>query len=246
MDNSKAAIETLKRALKLNGFTYADVADHLELSEASVKKMFSTHHFTLKRIDRICEIIGMDFIDLIRLFDQERQRISTLTIEQEQELVRDKRMFLIALCARNHWKFEEIINAFDFSKAELYRHLSRLEALKLLEVHPNNRIKLRVAEDFRWLAHGPIERFFMQHLLSEFLDADFDQPNELRLYLHGQVTSGGRDTLMRRLGALTHEFNELRREAESTPASDRHNIGLLLATRDWEPELFKRMRKPVQ
>lgn len=243
MDNTKTAIEILKRALKLGGFTYADVSLHLGLSEASVKKMFSTHHFTLRRIDQICELINMDFIDLVRLFDQARQRISMLSIEQERELVRDKKLFLIAICARNHCCFDEILDTFDFTKAELFSHLAHLEKLHLIELHPNNRIKVKIAEDFRWIPHGPIETYFERHLLKEFLTADFDRDKEMRLYLHGPLTLGAKENLSRRLNILAHEFSQLLKDSASSPISERHNVGLLLATREWEPETFSQQRR---
>lgn len=242
MDNTKAAIETLKKALKLHGYTYLDVAEHLKLSEASVKKMFSTHHFTLRRIDRICEMIDMDFIDLVRLFDDQRQRIVMLSVDQERELIQDSRLFLVAICVRNHYRFDEILNAFRFSKAELFKHLARLEKLQLIELHPNNRIKLKVAENFRWIPHGPIESFFEQHLLKEFLAADFSNDKDMKIYLHGSLTLGAKESLYRRLNALSHEFSQLLKEGTSTPMSERHNVGLLLAMREWEPSMFTVMR----
>jgi len=243
MDNTKVAVEILKQALKQSGYTYADVARHLQMSEASIKKMFSTSHFTLKRIDRICELIGLDFIDLVRLFDEARQRISTLTLEQEKELVRDKRLFLVAVCVRGHWSFDEILNTFDFSKADLYGYLRRLEGLRLLELHPNNRIRLKVAENFRWIANGPIETYFYRHLLKEFLDSDFDGEKELRLYLHGPLTTVAKEALMRRLNVLAHEFSELLKDSAASPIAERHNIGLFLATREWEPAIFSGQRR---
>lgn len=243
MDNTKVAVEILKKALKQSGYTYADVADHLGMSEASIKKMFSTYHFTLKRIDRICELIGLDFIDLVRLFDQARQRISTLSLEQEKELVRDKRLFLVAVCARGHWHFDDILNTFNFSKAELLHYLRHLETLRLLELHPGNRIRLKVAEDFRWIPNGPIETYFYRHLLREFLASDFEHDREQRLYLHGPLTPGARETLSRRLNVLAHEFSELLRDSAAAPVAERHNIGLFIATREWEPEIFSAQRR---
>ena len=243
MDNTKVAVEILKQALKQNGYTYADVARHLDMSEASIKKMFSSNHFTLKRIDKICQLIGLDFIDLVRLFDETRQRISTLSLEQEKELVRDKRLFLVAVCVRGHWSFDEILGTFDFSKAELYHYLRHLEALRLLELHPNNRIRLKVAENFRWIPNGPIETYFYRYLLKEFLASDFDRDRELRLYLHGPLTPVAREALSRRLNVLAHEFSELLKESAASPVSERHNIGLFLATREWEPAIFTGQRR---
>jgi len=235
MDNTAAAIATLKRALKINGFTYADAARALNLSEASVKKMFSTHNITLKRINILCEMMQLDFIDLVRLFDESREKISHLNPEQEQELVGDRKLLLVALCARNHWRFDEIIEHFEINKPECYRMISRLEELQLLELHPNDRIRLLVAENFRWLPNGPIERAFKQKLLNEFFQSNFNQDGDLRLYLHGPLTQGARETLSRRLTALSHEFSELLKESATRPISERKNVGLLLGMREWEP-----------
>jgi len=243
MDNTKAAVETLKRALRMNGFTYADVARHLGLSEASIKKMFSTCHFTLARIDQVCELLHMDFIDLVRLFDEQRQRISHLTVAQEEELVKNKSLLLVATCARNHYSFDEILQSFRFTKAELYRHLARLEELQLLELHPHNRIRLLVAEDFRWLPHGPIEKFFERHMLDDFINADFDQERDIRFYRQGPLTEHARDALIKRINALVYEFSMLLRESYEQPVSGKRNIALMVATRQWEPAYMAQQRR---
>lgn len=243
MDNTAAAINTLKRALKLNGFTYADAARYLKLSEASIKRMFSTHHITLDRISGLCEMMGMDFIDLLRLFESERQHISHLSLEQEQELVRDKRLLLVAVCARNHYSFDEITDSFTIDRAEAFRLLRRLEELKLLELHPGNRIRLMVAEDFRWLPDGPIERYFEQRLEGEFLDHGFEGPEAMRLYLHGPLTASAHEQLQRRIETLAGEFSELLKQSAMRPIAERSNVGLMLAMREWEPAFIKDCRK---
>jgi len=243
MNNTAAAIGTLKRALKLNGLTYSDAAKHLNLSEASVKKMLSTHNITLKRINALCDMMHLDFIDLVRMFDESRARISHLKPEQEKELVRDSKLLLVALCARNHWHFDEIIDQFEISKSECYRYISKLEELQLLELHPGNRIRLLVAENFRWLPNGPLERAFKNKLMNEFLNSEFDQNGELRLYLHGPLTAGAKETLQKRLTTLAHEFAELLKESATRPISERENVGLLLGMRDWEPLFFSMHRR---
>jgi len=48
---------TLKKQLKAHGKTYADVAELLQLSEASVKRLFAEQSFTLKRLERIFRTI---------------------------------------------------------------------------------------------------------------------------------------------------------------------------------------------
>jgi len=58
---TKNLIEVLKKALKSHGVTYADIAAQLNLSEASVKRMFAQKHFTLIRLESICEMAQMDY-----------------------------------------------------------------------------------------------------------------------------------------------------------------------------------------
>ena len=53
MAHTAALVDVLKRELKARGITYAHVARKLNLSEASVKRMFSKREFTLKRLDEI-------------------------------------------------------------------------------------------------------------------------------------------------------------------------------------------------
>lgn len=50
MSQTHALIQALKKQLRAQGKTYADVADLLELSEASVKRLFATESFTLQRL----------------------------------------------------------------------------------------------------------------------------------------------------------------------------------------------------
>ena len=53
MSQIVAVVDALKRALKARKLTYAQVARELKMSEASVKRMFSSQHFTLDRFEQV-------------------------------------------------------------------------------------------------------------------------------------------------------------------------------------------------
>ena len=112
MAQSQNLIQTLKRALRAAQITYADIARHLEMSEANVKRLFATQSFTLQRIESICELMHMDLSDLFNLLESERQRIHRLTLQQEKELVDDTGLLLVAVCVRNQIGFEEIVQRY--------------------------------------------------------------------------------------------------------------------------------------
>ena len=56
MSQTDQLLDALKRVLRERGLTYADAAGALELSEASVKRLFSQRQFTLERVERLCEL----------------------------------------------------------------------------------------------------------------------------------------------------------------------------------------------
>ena len=84
MAQSRALVETLKRSLRAQRITYADIAAHLEMSEANVKRLFATQSFTLQRLEAICEMMKMDLSDLFGLLESERRRIRHLTWQQKK------------------------------------------------------------------------------------------------------------------------------------------------------------------
>src|SRR5690554_7626556 len=61
MSQSVEFMNALKKLLKLKGIVYQDLAEGLELSLPSIKRLFSTGDISLNRLDKICEIAGIDF-----------------------------------------------------------------------------------------------------------------------------------------------------------------------------------------
>ncbi|OGT82872.1 MAG: hypothetical protein A3G42_02195 [Gammaproteobacteria bacterium RIFCSPLOWO2_12_FULL_47_76] len=205
--------------------------------------MFAQKHFTLIRLESICEMAQMDFTDLIRLMDEERQKISNLTLEQEEELVSDLKFLLVAICVQSNWTFNEMIDYFKITGPECIGYLVRLDRLGLIQLLPNNRIRQMVAKNFRWLPRGPIEKFFEQTAQNEFLDSHFTHPGELRLFMNGSLTWESIESIRKNVEALAHEFSSFQDDDARMPATTRFNTGLLLAMRPWELPIFSKLKK---
>jgi DNA-binding Xre family transcriptional regulator len=243
MPQSTNLIDTLKHALRAQRITYRDIAQTLELSEASIKNMFSTCNISLKRLDSICQMMGMGFTDLVRMMDENKERISHLTLEQEEELIADQKLMLVAVCVRSRLSFDEIIEQYALSKAECIKYLARLDKLKLIELLPNNRTKLLIAQDFHWIPDGPIARFYEEQIQHEFLRSHFDQDNELRLYMNGNLTDTSISLLIRRMKALASEFIDLQKQDVVAPINERPGASMVLAIRNWELSSFAELRR---
>lgn len=236
-------VETLKRVLKGQGITYAQVAERLRLSEASVKRMFSRRDFTLQRLEDICRIAGVDFGELAREAAGDTARITQLTVAQEREIVSDPKMLMVALCAVGNWTFEQIVDTYAITAEECVGYLARLDRHRIIELAPGNRIRPLISRTFTWLPDGPIQRYFRERVETEFLSSAFDRPDELFVFVSGMLSRDSMTELCARLRRVAREFAELHRDDLDLPLASRHGTSLLLATRAWEPRFFRSVRR---
>lgn len=244
MAQTAALIETLKQALKSHRLTYAEVARKLDMSEANVKRMFASQRFTLERLEDVCKLMKMELSDLFQLYEESRQRITQLTLEQEEELVRDTKLLLVAVSVRNRLCFDDIVSNYQLTQNECIRALAKLDKLKIIDLLPENRIKLRIDEGFRWLPNGPIESFFEKQIQGQFLKSRFNGELEQRLFLFGLLGDSSTQVMINKIQSLAKEFTELHRQDARLPLEKRHNIGFMLALRPWELEVFQPLRRP--
>ena len=235
--------QTLKQLLRQQQITYRDIALQLEMSEANIKRIFSTQSFTLGRLEQICDILQMSLSDLFALTEKQVQQISQLTVEQENELLADPKLLLVAVCVRDAWKFDEIIRYYDLDKFACIQLLARLDKLKIIDLLPNNHFKSLIAQDFRWIPGGPLEKFMEQEVMVKFMAPKHNEPWLFRFYLRGRYSQSSIEIIQRKLNQLTKEAAVLNQEDADLPLSQRQHIGLLMAMRPWEPSLFENMRR---
>ena len=235
--------QTLKRLLRQQQITYKDIALKLDMSEANIKRIFSTQSFTLQRLEQICDIVQMSLSDLFALTEKQVQQISQLTVEQENELLADPKLLLVSVCVRDAWKFDEIIGYYDIDKLACIQLLARLDKLKIIDLLPNNHFKSLIAQDFRWIPGGPLEKFMEQEVMVKFMAPKQNEPWHFRFYLRGRYSQSSVDIIQRKLNQLTKEAAVLNQEDADLPLNKRQHIGLLMAMRPWEPSLFENMRR---
>lgn len=231
-------LAALQRRLRRDGLTYADVARRLGVSEPTVKRLFSTERLTLERLDALCAVAGVDLADLAREAQDAGTRVSRLGREQEEQLVRDETLLLVAVLVLNHWRHDDILAAYRIEPAALVRALAALDRLGLIDLLPANRVRLKVARDFAWLPNGPIERWFEHNVQADFLDANFHGEREVRRFSHGMLSADSQARLLERIERLCAEFAEHHAEDTALPLARRAGACLLVAMRPWEPPAF--------
>ncbi len=244
MAQTSLIINTLKKTLKTHGKTYADVADYLALSEASVKRMFAQQSVSLNRLDTICQMLEMEITDLIQqVNDSTARQITELTKDQEKQVVSDLGLLLVTISVINHWTLEDIINTYTLNEAQCIQYLAQLDRLNIIELLPNNKIKIKVSPNFKWRKNGHIQRFFRENIETDFFNSNFGLPQEKLIVLNGMLSPESNAIFQRKLERLAREFDEMTKDDRALPLGKRFGYTSVLALRDWRFSVFEEFQK---
>ena len=243
MSTTADLIQALKKELKAAQMTYADLADALGMAESSVKRMLAKGDMPLSRIDAICHVLRLDFADLARRVAENQPLIKELTQQQEQAVIADKKLLLMAICVLSQWTLEQITASYRLTEAEGIQYLAQLDRIGIIELRPLNRYRLKLAKTFRWRAHGPVMHYFREHALLDYFAGSFDGPGEGVLLVHGAISRSLASSFMERMQRVAQDFAQQHLADQKLPDREREGYTLLLAARRWEFEAFARMRR---
>jgi len=236
---SQQLIKMLKRQLRLHGTTYADVASALGLSEASVKRMFSKADFSLSRLEAVANVVNISLAELAQLAAEQETKLEALSEAQEQQVAAEPKLLLVAVCVINGFEFEQILQQYRLEALELVQLLAKLDRLGVLELLPNNRIRLKLSPSFTWRKGGPIQQFFHKNIKHEYFQSNFNGSDEELLVVNGLLSAAGNQALQVKMRALIKEFAAVSEQEKSLGKPSRFGTSMVVAIRRWQPELFR-------
>jgi len=243
MSGTQQITQALKKLLRQSGITYAQAAQELGLSLASVKRLFAQQAFTLQRIETLTKLAGAELIDLIRMSDAELERIEGLSLEVEQALADEPQLLLCAVCVINRYQFHEVLEMYSIDPHKLQRLFAALDRMNIIELLEGNRYRMRLSRGFRWRPGGPIESYFVNSIFSGFFDRSLIRSDNQFRFAWGTVTDQTAQHFLERLRLLYEEFNEAADRDSKLSIAHRNGSGLMLAFRtDWEPDEFAKLR----
>lgn len=243
MARSQQIIDTLKQELKVQGINYRDLALKLSLSESTIKHMFSTKNFSLKRLDKICDVLGMELTDLVEQFEARTPKLEQLTLENEKGLISDIPLLIVAYCVTNNWSVDDILRNYTISEVECIRCLAQLDRMKMIELLPENRVRLIVSANFQWHRNGPIENFFKREAQKHFFTGSFDNQDSVHMVKLGDLSDKSIQQIIERLKSAGELYQELNKEDRKQSFDKRHGTSMVLAIRKWQFQAFREFQR---
>ncbi|MDR0258701.1 MAG: XRE family transcriptional regulator, partial [Comamonas sp.] len=197
----------------------------------------------LSRIDAICHVLRLDFADLARRVADNQPLIKELTQQQEQAVVADKKLLLMAICVLSQWTLEQVLTTYRLTEAEGIKYLAQLDRIGIIELRPMNRYRLKLAKTFRWRPHGPVMEYFRENAVHDYFSGTFDKSGEGLMLVHGAISRTLAPAFLERLQRVAQDFAQQHLTDQRLPEKEREGYTLLLAMRSWELSVFTEMRR---
>lgn len=236
MNDVLAIVQTLKQAVRARGLTYADLAARIGLSEASVKRLFSQRRFTLARLAQVCEVLDIDLAELARMARGREESAAEMTLAQETALAADARLLAVFYLVVNGWRHDEIVARYRITSTQCTGYLARLDRLGLIDLMPNNRVRLKLPADARLRPDGPIRRRHGKRAVEDFLAPEFAGAGGYFAFEFRELSRASFEILRRKLERLATEFQEMAELDRGLAPDARDTIGMALGIRPWSME----------
>ena len=233
MSTTHDLVRALKAELKAAGITYAQLADELGMAESSIKRVFAKGDMPLSRIDEVLRVLKMDFAELARQIADAQPLRRELTLEQEQAVVQDRKLMLLAICAFSQWSVEQITATYAVTEAECVKYLLQLDRLGIIELRPLNRYRLKVAKGFRWRPHGPVMTYFREQVADDYFSGGFDADGELLMLVHGQVSDAQAEGFVERLQRIGQDFAQQHLAQQKLSPERKRSYTIVVGMRSW-------------
>nr|WP_282452960.1 DUF6471 domain-containing protein [Lysobacter sp. CAU 1642] len=239
-------VEALKRRLRQEGLTYAQLGERIGLSEPSVKRLFSRGRFSLQQLLACCSALDIELGALCQSRQARAAELRELSVSQEKALAADPRLLLCFHLLVQGWTLSDMARQYGFRGTDRTLLLARLDQLGLIELLPQDRIRLRVPRDFRWRTQGPVRRRYGAAVLQEFLLDRFQGERALLRFEVRELSEASLQVVRRKMEKLAQEVSELAELDAFLPVERKHSVGVAMALRPWVFSVATALRQATE
>lgn len=170
----------LRQALKAHGYTYRKLADELNVSELTIKRLFRDQDCKMSRLIEICSVLGFSLSDLIAIQERLPSSAQYLDVAVEKEIAEQSDLFAFLVLLISHVSPQDIAREYQLSESELYQYLRALEKLEVLEILEGNSIRFTVPLPIRLRFGGALGKQikqanlgFLGHCIDNYQDPEY-------------------------------------------------------------------------
>lgn len=167
----------IKKRLKMKKWNYQKLADKLDVSEATVKRWLSQSDISVSRLSQIGKALDFSLLEINQAEFTGSAQFTYYNLVQENFLSRNPIAFYIFIKLAFGFSIKQIMSLTGMSEHELRQQLVELEKLKLLELWPGDKIRIKLRGPYRIRSESPFAKKINQQLKEVILrhfDRKFD------------------------------------------------------------------------
>jgi transcriptional regulator with XRE-family HTH domain len=146
----------LKQVLKAQGLRYKDLAEKMNTSEPTIKRLFAEQDCKLSRLMDVCEAVGISFTELVELAAQQTICPTQLSLETEQVLASKPGLMSFFMLLVSEFDIDFIIERNQLTQQDGYLYLRELEKLELLRLRQDDSYYFLINRPILWRLDGPL------------------------------------------------------------------------------------------
>ena len=160
----------IKGILKARGLKYVDLAGHLGVSLATVKRDLASGDVSLQRLLSICEWLGLSLEEVVQTSARSEPEGSALDEVQIELFAEFPALFSFTVKLARGAGPKEVQRAEGIDDAEMRSRLVALENARVLERLPGDKVGMKLRSPLTWPQESRLGR---KLALDIFLAADF-------------------------------------------------------------------------
>jgi transcriptional regulator with XRE-family HTH domain len=242
MESSQVPIlmQALRQVLRAHGLRYRDIAEKLHVGERTVARWMTSEKIDTSTIEDLCSLIDMTFFDLCEfVLQRSEEAISQLTLQQEQELAGSNLLQYFFMQLLKNWPVEDIRRELELSEPELINALIRLEKVGLIDLLPQNRVRLRVAKKVKFRPSGPFLNNASNWVRDMVADFSFAEPHTECAIEAIKLSPASRAALRPKFERLLDEARELGDLDRRTNSDSRDWYACILIARPYKVSPYR-------
>lgn len=212
MSNTQAAslLKTMKALLHEHRLSQANVAERLGVTTRTVRRWFTSDTVDTGVLEQMCALIGIELFDLFQLAAKDSEtKADHLTREQELVLVSNPILWYLFHQILLGWDAAELQQDTGLPTPILVKSLISLEKAGLIDLLPNNKIRLRTVRYLKINPGGPYA-----HHVNAFIQSFWDRikigdPHSVLEVEALKLSAASKTQLSRRFEQLIAEAREL-------------------------------------
>lgn len=201
----------LKQAIKARGYTYRQLAEQMNMSELSIKRLFKDKDCKMSRLLEICSIIDISIDELIQMQKRFSHTPEFLSESVEEALAKDKPLFVLLVFLLSQMDIPTVQRLLNVAKEELYIRLRKLEKLEIIELLSEEKYRFIVPLPVRWRTGGALSELiialnqrYIGHCIQSETNPDYAFTTTSRL-----MTKNSIQEVQKKLRKIREEYDYL-------------------------------------